>query len=147
MRAILAGCRDRQAVIDAFQNHATGETAGDKQPSPGILLGSVRLLCKGFTCTRSDTVVLFEPQLSRNDEAQAYGRVSRIGQRHPVTFGYRLIDSTQQSELNIILRHAARKQLQSGATEGMQRDYTHLKGGDAVGEIGCMENPITEEAM
>jgi SNF2 family DNA or RNA helicase len=77
-------------------------------------------LSKGFTCTRSDTVVLFEPQLSSHHELQAYGRVSRIGQRHLATFGYRLLDQTQIEEKDILSRQATRMQLQARATRDAQ---------------------------
>ncbi|KAF7128803.1 hypothetical protein CNMCM5793_003712 [Aspergillus hiratsukae] len=101
-RAMLAGVKNRQCLIDLFQEFGTGEKPEQQRneiESPGILLGTTKLLSVGFTCTRANTVLLFEPQLSSNDEEQAYGRIHRI------------------KDQRIMMRQASRKKLHRDATQ------------------------------
>ncbi|KAL4788894.1 hypothetical protein BDV19DRAFT_383552 [Aspergillus venezuelensis] len=93
--------RNRQELIDAFQQGETGAYIERFDPSPGILLGTPKTLGTGFTCTVADTVVIWEPQGSNDVEKQSWGRIRRIGQTKAV-FGYRFADSNMQHEYDIV---------------------------------------------
>jgi hypothetical protein len=130
-RAMLAGVKNRQYLIDLFQEFGTGEKPEQQRneiESPGILLGTTKLLSVGFTCTRANTVVLFEPQLSSNDEEQAYGRIHRISQRNHRTYGYRLIDPDLEEDQRIMMRQASRKKLHRDATQQRYDNQTDADG-------------------
>ncbi len=78
---ILTGqTKDRQAVVNAFQDDAT----------PGVFLLSLRAAGTGLNLTNASYVVLYDPWWNPAVEAQAIDRSHRIGQTQTVN-AYRLI--------------------------------------------------------
>jgi SNF2 family DNA or RNA helicase len=71
--------RDRQSVVDRFQN--------GKAP---VFLISLKAGGTGLNLTGADTVILFDPWWNPAVEAQAADRAHRIGQERRVTV-YRLV--------------------------------------------------------
>jgi len=69
------GTKDRQAVVEQFQN----------DPSVAVFLISLKAGGVGLNLTAADTVVHFDPWWNPAVEAQATDRAHRIGQRRVVT--------------------------------------------------------------
>ncbi|RJE27571.1 hypothetical protein PHISCL_00157 [Aspergillus sclerotialis] len=114
-RAVFQGNNNRQGVVDSFQSYDTGEHGGDRQPSPGVLLGTLGILSQGYTLTRANAVVLIEVPYSNGLQKQAFGRVHRIGQRHE-QYGIRLVDPTLDAETRALLTQRHRDLLQEAST-------------------------------
>jgi SNF2 family DNA or RNA helicase len=104
--------RDRQAVVDAFQE-------GDVP----VMLVSLKAGGTGLNLTRADTVIHYDPWWNPAVESQATDRAHRIGQDQPVTV-YRLVceGTVEQRMLELQDRKRA-------LTEALQRDAENRAAG------------------
>ena len=74
-----AGGRKLGQVLSAFQG-AGGPSAKAGAPAPRVLLLAIKQGGNGLNLTAAQHVILVEPLLSSGLEAQAAGRVDRVGQ-------------------------------------------------------------------
>ena len=100
--------RDRQAVIDRFQ-----------QGADPVLLISLKAGGTGLNLTRADTVIHYDPWWNDAAEAQATDRAYRIGQTQPV-FVYRLLAEDTVEERVHALQARKRAQLEAIYTAAEQ---------------------------
>ncbi|PGH17052.1 hypothetical protein AJ79_01436 [Helicocarpus griseus UAMH5409] len=101
----------RDDIINAFetdQPYRMTPKDKDKLPSPDILVGTVELTSRGYTCVRARTLILLGPEWLEGYEDQAYGRIRRIGQKNDETFTYRLICPDIKVENAILNRQVLR---------------------------------------
>ena len=106
---MLTGCtRDRQAVIDGFQ-----------QGAGQVFRISLKAGGTGLNLTRADTVIFYDPWWNDAAESQATDRAYRIGQTQPV-FVYRLLAEDTVEERVHALQARKRGQLEAVYTAAEQ---------------------------
>ncbi|OJD23002.1 hypothetical protein ACJ73_05649 [Blastomyces percursus] len=101
----------RDDIINAFetdQPYRMTPKDKDKLPSPDILVGTVELTSRGYTCVRARTLILLGPEWLEGYEDQAYGRIRRIGPKNDETFTYRPICPDIKVENAILNRQVLR---------------------------------------
>jgi superfamily II DNA or RNA helicase len=108
-RMLTGRTRDRQAVIDGFQNGA-GQ----------VFLISLKAGGTGLNLTRADTVIHYDPWWNDAAESQATDRAYRIGQTQPV-FVYRLLAEDTVEERVHALQARKRGQLEAVYTAAEQQ--------------------------
>lgn len=103
---------ERQSVVDSFHDNMETERDGDEGQDADngtkILLSTTQLLSTIFACTKAFRENTPEPDDLKGKELQAVARISRFGQRNPMTYSYRLICTEQQIERLIIERQTFR---------------------------------------
>jgi len=82
----------RSIIVDDFQR---GET--------DILLASIQAAGIGITLTRAKHLIMLERSWVPGDELQCHDRIHRIGQQHPVTIEYPLIDNTIDTVMDAVI--------------------------------------------
>jgi len=107
-RMLTGRTRDRQTVIDAFQ-----------QGSGQVFLISLKAGGTGLNLTRADTVIHYDPWWNDAAESQATDRAYRIGQTQPV-FVYRLLAEDTVEERVHALQSHKRGQLEAVYTAAEQ---------------------------
>jgi superfamily II DNA or RNA helicase len=100
--------RDRQAVVDAFQD----------DEGPPVMLISLKAGGSGLNLTAADHVFLLDPWWNPAVEAQAADRAHRIGQERPV-FIYRLV-AMETVEERILALQEKKRALAQAALDGSQ---------------------------
>jgi hypothetical protein len=138
----------RNATLEAFTDAMTENKQGDavrkRKENIQFLIGTTAMLSKGLQLTRACNVVLMEPDHEFYRELQGYARVTRIGQRNPWTFSYRLIDDKSEVEKSILQRQRERGEfpgrvLKPGDVEKMgPRDD-----GGSIEESDDLERPVS----
>jgi SNF2 family DNA or RNA helicase len=98
--------RDRQAVVDAFQDPA----------GPPVMLISLKAGGTGLNLTAADNVFLLDPWWNPAVEDQAADRTHRIGQDKPVLV-HRLIASDTVEERILTLQDRKRKLAETAVGE------------------------------
>jgi len=100
--------RDVAIILESFNDdvHANKQNKIVRKQKQNFqyLVGPVRQLGRGLQLTRACNVILMEPDHKYDHELQAFARVNRIGQKNPITFSYRLLDSGSNIEQDIIVR-------------------------------------------
>lgn len=85
--------KDRQKVIDQFNNHTTGVDTD----VPSVCLLTTRACGFGITLTGADRVIIFDPSWNPAEDRQAVDRAFRIGQTKNVVV-YRMIMASSVEE-------------------------------------------------
>ena len=102
--------KTKNDIVDAFTD-ATDLKGNRSTPANyQILVGTTRLIGLGLQLTRSCNVVLMEPDYLFANELQGHARVHRIGQKNPISYSYRLINSESEIEQRILRRQAQRNE-------------------------------------
>lgn len=103
---------DRQALVNAFQELDAGQVNNVvKDPAPGILIGTTKVMGTGLNCPRAFRMFLMEPQLLDSQEKQCFARIRRTGQKNAETIGYRLTTPDLDFEKQIDVRKGNRGKL------------------------------------
>ena len=102
--------KERTATLDAFTDAYDERGIRKQKRNNQILIGTTRLIGTGLQLTRAANTILMEPDYEFVNEAQAYGRVHRIGQKNDCSFSYRLIMSKSEFEMGIVRRQQDRKE-------------------------------------
>lgn len=132
-----------EEFTDATTENKQGETVRKRKENLQFLIGTTPMLSKGLQLTRAGNVVLMEPDHEFFRELQGYARVSRIGQKNPWTFSYRLIDEKSTVEMSILQRQKERGEYPGGVLK--QRDLERMGPEDDGASIG--ESDVTEPAL
>eukprot|EP00741_Cyanophora_paradoxa_P004730 tig00000826_g4588.t1 len=123
----LAGNMDQRARARSLEQFLTDE-------SVVALLAPLSIGSAGLNLTAASTVMLLEPPLNPRDEAQAIGRVHRIGQTRPVLARKYVCEGTVEERLQA-LHHKRHADVDTTAPELVKEPEE--AGAGAEGEAGA----------
>ena len=131
--------KDRIDELDAFTDAVDENQKRKQKKDTQFLIGTTRLIGQGLQLTRACHLVLMEPDNEFVRELQSYARVHRIGQKNPVSYSYRLVDSGSEVEQRILKRQEDRKEF-----SGKKLTEEEVKSLDSV-TVPKLEANSTEE--